>query len=77
METKLINIRGAFCVIIPDSLIEQFGLNVFVKITSTGKGILINSSETAVKSRKIVRERWAEQLTKAIANGDVPDEELL
>jgi len=70
METKLIKIGNSFGVRLPKSLINQYGLKDNIEIEPTENGILITSKKKA-------REGWAEQLTTAIKQGHLPDDELL
>ncbi len=68
METKLVKTGNSFVLIIPDVLIKQYGFSNTVVIEPAPNGILI---------RKHAREGWEEQLKTAIANGELPDDELL
>ncbi len=67
---KLSSLKSAIplFLIIPDLLIKQFGFSNRVVLEVAPNGILI---------RKHAREGWEEQLKKAIANGELPDDELL
>ena len=68
MKTKLIKIGNSFCIIIPDLLIKQYGLSNIVVIEPTPTGVLI---------RKKAGAGWTKQLKAAIAEGQLPDDELL
>jgi antitoxin MazE len=70
METKLIKIGNSFGIRIPKSLIQQYELSNNIEIDPVEKGILI-------KSKRKARAGWREQLTKAVQEGQLPDEELL
>jgi len=70
METKLVKIGNSYGVRIPKSLIQQYELTSNIEIDPTENGILI-------RSKKRSRTGWEEQLTVAIAEGHMPDEEML
>lgn len=70
METKLIKIGNSFGIRIPKSLIQQYELSNNIEIDPVEKGILI-------KSKRRARAGWKEQLSKAVQEGQLPDEELL
>jgi antitoxin MazE len=70
METKLIKIGNSFGIRIPKSLILQYELSNNIEIDPTENGILI-------KSKRKSRAGWKEQLTTAIQDGQLPDQELL
>lgn len=70
METKLIKIGNSFGIRIPKAFIQQYELSNSIEINPTENGMLI-------KSKKKARAGWKEQITTAIAQGDIPDKELL
>ena len=77
MTTQALKIKNSTYILIPNELIEKFGLNNSIKLTPLADGILIHSKDVISKPKKKAREGWAAQFAKAMANGDTTDEELL
>jgi hypothetical protein len=69
MKIKLVKKRKSFYFIIPPAIIERYNLSNIVDLYLTNEGILIGAKRKA-------REGWAEQLSAAAAEGQIPDGEL-
>jgi len=71
MKAKIINIGNSKGIMLAKQLINQFNLQNEVELIINENGILITPAN------KKLREGWAEQFEKAIADRQEPENEML